>query len=510
MSSEARKPVLICRALLVAIPAYAMLYVGAFLWIALRTMDYPFQLEWIEGGVLHTVSRILAGEPVYAKPSLEYVPYLYTPFYYWVASVSALVFGEGFFSARLVSFAAVCGCGALLYRLVRREGAGHGHAILSVGLFFGTFKLVGYWFHVARVDSLQLFLVLLGAVALRPGASTWRAVAAGVALALAFLTKQSALLAAAPVLLAYLITDRRPGLVAIGTFALAVVVTSVGLDRASDGWFRYYVFTVPSGYDLVRPMLFKFWRDDLLSHMSLASYFSIVGMILLLRSNGRAGLGVCALAAGLVASSWAGRVHPGGSTNTLMPAFAALSILMPLGLHFAQRELRERGSHAIEAFVLTGVVLQLAALAYNPRHALPTAADATAGERFIGVLRQVDGDVLSFNHLFVQERAGKRSIGIEQGAMDVFMAGGAWGVELHEEVLAAVRERRFGGVLLCDDKDSHWLPGLAAALDAAGYERAAPLFDDDDVYIPVCNRAENAIRPDFGVRPTYLLLRGGD
>ena len=60
---------------------------------------YPFELEWMEGGVLDHVRVVLSGQPLYRAPSVEFTPFIYTPFYYAVCAALARVFGVGFFLA---------------------------------------------------------------------------------------------------------------------------------------------------------------------------------------------------------------------------------------------------------------------------------------------------------------------------------------------------------------------------------------------------------------------------
>ena len=62
--------------------------------IILSRIFYPYELEWIEGGSLQVVDRILNGLPVYSMPSPEYVAPLYMPFYYYLSALSAMIFGK--------------------------------------------------------------------------------------------------------------------------------------------------------------------------------------------------------------------------------------------------------------------------------------------------------------------------------------------------------------------------------------------------------------------------------
>ena len=46
----------------------------------LRTL-YPYQLEECETVVWELVNRVVIGEPIYVKPSVEFIPTLYPPVY---------------------------------------------------------------------------------------------------------------------------------------------------------------------------------------------------------------------------------------------------------------------------------------------------------------------------------------------------------------------------------------------------------------------------------------------
>src|SRR5207245_9768312 len=56
------------RVVLAAALLFPLLYAAT----ALARLSYPFELEWMEGGVLAGVQRLLHGQPLYAAPSLDY------------------------------------------------------------------------------------------------------------------------------------------------------------------------------------------------------------------------------------------------------------------------------------------------------------------------------------------------------------------------------------------------------------------------------------------------------
>jgi hypothetical protein len=51
---------------------------ATFVYVALAIVHlrYPFELEWMEGGMVDAVSRVVAGQKIYVKPSLEFAPYI--------------------------------------------------------------------------------------------------------------------------------------------------------------------------------------------------------------------------------------------------------------------------------------------------------------------------------------------------------------------------------------------------------------------------------------------------
>jgi hypothetical protein len=48
-----------------AIVTFSLLYILIFIAIALIRMNYPFELNWMEGGLLDVVNRILDGKQLY-------------------------------------------------------------------------------------------------------------------------------------------------------------------------------------------------------------------------------------------------------------------------------------------------------------------------------------------------------------------------------------------------------------------------------------------------------------
>jgi hypothetical protein len=134
----------------------ALAYFMVYLWIAYNRIRFPFELSWIEGGMVDQVQRITSGKPVYVAPSINFVPFLYTPLYFYISALVSSLFGGGLFPLRMVSFTASLASLAAILMIVRDETKNWWAALLSVSLFTATYRLSGSWLDVARVDSLFL------------------------------------------------------------------------------------------------------------------------------------------------------------------------------------------------------------------------------------------------------------------------------------------------------------------------------------------------------------------
>ena len=197
------------RAVRLAAALAGLAAIGAYLFVALSRLDYPFALQQLEGNSLVEVHRILAGQPLYPAPTAGYVPDGYPPLYFLVSAAVARVLGAGYLSLRLVSLVSSLACFALLARLVQRETGSIAAGTGAAGVFAATYFTAGTWFDIGRVDSLFLALSLGGLYAARHMRGARGAIAAGALLAAAALTKQTALAESVAVTAALLTGPRR-------------------------------------------------------------------------------------------------------------------------------------------------------------------------------------------------------------------------------------------------------------------------------------------------------------
>src|SRR3989442_427964 len=197
--------------------------IALYLGIALQTLAYPYPLEWMEGGSMDVVERVRRGLRIYTDSTASYVPYIYALMFFVVTALVTRVTDVDFFAARLVSFLSICGVLWLIASFIRREGGGRVAAIAGVGLFLSTYEASGRWFHLARVDSLFLLLLLAGFYVIRFGKGWRAALLAAVFLWLSFLTKQTPLCVAAVAL------PIAPGAVPRRTMGIACVLRGLAV-----------------------------------------------------------------------------------------------------------------------------------------------------------------------------------------------------------------------------------------------------------------------------------------
>ena len=171
-------------------------YVVALAAISLARIVYPYPLDDLEPVALAEVQRILQGQPIYAPPTLEYVPLIYGPVYFYLSAAVATLTGPGFASLRVVATLASAGMIALAGLFVRRETGSLAAALVAAGLLAASFPLVNGAMSVGRTDSTCLVfllaaLYLVRTASLAPRTRWWTVAASGFLAGLALLTKQS-------------------------------------------------------------------------------------------------------------------------------------------------------------------------------------------------------------------------------------------------------------------------------------------------------------------------------
>lgn len=396
---------------------YAVLGVGAlhvlvFLYVTISRIGYPFELEWMEGGSLDHVLRLLDGKPLYIEPSFEFTPYIYTPLYFWISAFFAKMFGANFVVMRAVSLVSTLACAAILYGLARSGGCKKLQSALAAFLFLALFKVSGAWYDLARVDMLFLAF-MFGSFLTCRRAENWPGYIATALLAfLAFATKQSALAGAGAVLVILIARDWRKGLVASALFAALTGLFCLALILTSDGWFWYYAFTLPSENPTNAPN----WRAiiywEFYVSLRIGAVLVLVEMIVSLRdrANRRVALEFLVFFLAMTVTAWVTRFHRGGYANALIPFYAMMGLMMVLGWsRVGSSTDAGNGRLVLRCAAHLILIFQFTALTYSPAHQIPTKADQRAGEEWLKRIRESEGDVLLVYAGYLARMAGKES-----------------------------------------------------------------------------------------------------
>jgi 4-amino-4-deoxy-L-arabinose transferase-like glycosyltransferase len=444
--------------------------------VAITRMRYRFELEWLEGGSVEEVRRLVGGQPLYARPTIDFVPGNYPPLYFYVSAVVAKVFGVGFFSLRLVSFAASLGVFALIAALIRHETHTWWAGIVASGLYAACYRIGGAWFDVARVDSLFLLAVIASIYVVRITKSWPYVVLAALLVVLATFTKQNAVFVACG-LFVYLLHRRRQWAALYGTLVSGLSLVATGVwNTVTHGWFWYYNYDVTGIHAVLTSRIAGFWLHDLLSHLALAVLVSGGYLVWLRVTNQHDALWFyLPVVASLVFPAWYVRIHDGAYANDVLPAYLALALLFGLGLHaFTRSPIKRTWRSGAAIVVLLAAVVQFALLRYNPVAQLPTAADEHAGQQLLSLLRHTHGDVLVADHPYYAALVGKHTFADSVWVSAVLDSNNrAAQRDVDRSFEAAVRAQRYGAVLL--GPSARYVLAMAPDFDSY-YRNATPAY----------------------------------
>jgi hypothetical protein len=471
----------------------ALSYVGIYVVLAVVRIQYPFELEWMEGGSVDHVRRILAGHALYVKPTLEFVPYIYTPLYFYISAAVSWILGIGFEPLRLVSFISSLGCFAVIFLIVRRETSDTTSGVLAASLFAATYRLSGAWFDIARVDSLFLFLFLASVYVIRFSQSARAYVLGGILIWLSFMTKQVALILALPLMVHAACRHWRRSLYLIATAVGAVVVSTLILNRIHDGWYTFYIYELPRRHEIIPHLFLDFWVKDLFLPLPIACVLcgSFLAARLRQPSSGK-GQFYLFLTVGMLGGALSSRLHLGGYDNVLFPAYACIAIVFGLALHRIGGLLTGKGTAGARLgmiLITVSCLIQFGILKYDPVEQVPTARDLTAGRELIDLVSRVRGEVFMPDHGFLSHLAGKRTYAHRMAIHDVLRGSEEVRADLIADIRSALSQARFDVIIL----DTHW-----RREDMERYYNChAPIFVDKDAFWPVTGKR---------TRPTYLCV----
>jgi hypothetical protein len=425
-----------------------------------RRLFYPYDLEWLEGMTLWHAQRLVEGQAIYPPPTLAFVPLPYTPLYPALLALVGRAVGVTYALGRVLSVASFAGALVIGWRYVRAAGGGRALATAAMAIPCAAYVPTGAWIDLARVDSLGLLLIAAGTtLAFTARRSTVGVATAAALLVFAFFAKQTAAPFMIATALGLAVADRRAALVFAGALALFGLPALWAMQRASDGWFWFYVYKVHHAH--------RFFVDAALRLPGRTALLLLPGVPLVVWALRRDRTPLLRWSAWLLATALVASSVARGTAGAYMNAFLPVIYFAALFVGVAAARLLDGAEPRRAAWVWAlvggtiatapgGIPLAFHRLfpgayrsrpiaGYDPRPYLPTPSDRAAGAAFVARVRATPGEVWLVSRPWYARLAGKTPLAGEMGASDlqatdVPIAGFAEAMQARRFVAVAVDE----------------------------------------------------------------------
>jgi hypothetical protein len=440
--------------LVLAVPALIQLYLLATAIVG--RIAYPYDLEWMEGGMLHHALRLQTGAGIYGEPSIEFIPYLYTPLYPALLATFGEVFGLTYTLGRTISVMSLVGIAVVAYMSICAPRFRHVAIMpglvgttLALGLFAAVYPYVEGWYDLVRADTLFLLLITAGLA----GAANWsqtgeganghaRVAAVAAILAFSFFAKQTGILyVALGGLIVLIVAWRRlptyiavAGVIGLGGSGLA--------NWSTKGWFWVYIREIHSKHDF---NMDRFWKSfgNILWHFRGLTLLVAVTLVVVLftwlrrppegarRELPRQTRPFLLWTSAFAVSTLVGAIGWGtefAHFNAYMPAFlhgalaagAAIPALAACaGIVWGARNHVQAVLHGTAAIAALVLALTCLHWRWKPQQFIPTAADVAAGDKLISRIKDIEGPVWMPSHPWYLALAGKQPYVHRMGVKDV-------------------------------------------------------------------------------------------
>ena len=404
----------------------------AFLFVALSRVTYPFALEWLEAGTYTHVVRVLEGKPLYAAPSYEFIAMIYTPLYFYVAALLAWLTQNVMLSMRWVSIASSLVAFVMLYGVCRARRLPRFLSLLAVGFVAASYKATGFWFDIGRVDMsfLALLLLALLLVVIRPRHEVLAGIAAGIALALAFAAKQQAAVAYPFLLFSLLVERHWKKALAFGSSSAMLLVLFVwAFNATTQGWFQFYVFTVPGSAPTSAVWFLDIWQILLLPAFWPLVALTAFGVVAALVSSRRRQnvprlISLTLVVLPLLIMSYLSLAKQWGYVNGFLPAAFGLALAGSEAVFYAMdTELKPLWVKAgVLSATLALVWLQFGVSRYNPRDQIPSSANVAAGYQVLEKIKHAPTPIFAPTAAYLLDKIGQPMHFQESALSDISLA----------------------------------------------------------------------------------------
>ena len=403
--------------------ALLSIFIVSFIFIS--RIAYPYSVERMEGASLLQVIRILSGHPLYTQPSIDYIPLIYPPLYFYLSALAAKIMGIGFMPLRLVSILAFIGCLLFTYRIIKSVTNNDYASLIGISFFAATYPLNGAWFDIARVDTLFVFFSI-AAIYFSSKENLKGLILSSAFWILAIFTKQTGIFVLTASLVYLLLKNWKKNFIQLAITLLGGTLVYALCVQVWGKWFSYFMFYLPtlhktqssfadistSIFQLVLPPIiailigispFLFDRDWRSSQNPIHYYVFITCVMF-----------------GL---SLMGRLNLGGYTNVYMPAHIMTAVMFGLGLDWWTKKLAPspRLFSSLSKLVLfTFCAAQFLILQFDPRLVIPNSSQAQSWTQFVSFIRSTQGDVLAPDLNYLIEFAGKNPFANEVALEEIY------------------------------------------------------------------------------------------
>jgi len=475
-------------------------FIALVLTLSILRLMYPYEIEWMEGAMVDHAIRVIAGQPIYTAPSLDFVAWLYPPLYYFVVAAVMKLTGIGFFAGRIVSFLSTLLTAFMLGWMVKRQTANRIFAFLTIALYFATYHATGFYFDIVRNDAFFTFLIVVSVI---PAFFNNRGAPylSGLILALAFFTKQQAIFFLPPLAIFFWLRNRKSGMEFLLSALVLGVLSILVLNAATHGWSNYYMFAIPHAkeVDFSAIRMFDVFPDYALGPFAV-SFLALIALPLLKKEGASiahdargwlwfwassAGLLVMMALAALIAGAFS-LGNEGGYRNVMMPFVAFVLPLLPIALNKIKIARPEFARYIYLAFLF-----QFIALFFNPlseKMLIASAHQRRGAAEFIRKLAAMPGDVYIPYHGFISRQAGKATHAQILAALDVLHMHDTTAARLQAEFDSAYAQHRFSAIIM-EESDAFRTDSIAH------YTYAGRMLAEPNVGLT--RVADGATRPEF-------------
>jgi hypothetical protein len=375
-----------------ALGGFLCLNIGFVIYLWFNHIQFPLNLDLMEGTILQEFQRAASLQAVYPEPTPGYVPLAYNPLYYFLAVPFSWIFGVNLFTLRFAAILGMVGSGVILYLVVREKTNSIWWGFAAVGLFAGAYRVMDTYLDSAHSDSWLLFSALLGSYLIDRNKSRASSLIGVLVLVSAFWFKQHGALFAIGGLL-YL--TRRDGIKGSLVYWLTAIVTGPILyifagPTLFGPYFHYFTWEVPrrwSSFGL--HTLRRYFGFIALSYPILALSGGLTVLWKLVKDTKKLSIWDVQFVFALL-TGFMGSLDAGSSHNIYIPMGMWFILLGSIGLwEFSRKRetLKRLEVHVLALFVTFAFFI------YNPSTVIVSPRAGASYAEFINVLKKLDGAV---------------------------------------------------------------------------------------------------------------------